>query len=126
MEEDILPPEPYTESDDGLRNLTLIVYVLQGLGFFNGLTFIAGVMINYIKREDAENTIYASHFAWQIRTFWWGLAWAGLATFLYFILVGFIVSPIIFAIDAIWVTYRIIKGLLYWNDKRPMPSKDTA
>ena len=59
-----------------LKQLTMIVYVLYALSAFIGVTGIAAILINYIKRDDTRGTIYESHFTWQIRTFWWSLLWA--------------------------------------------------
>jgi uncharacterized membrane protein len=102
-----------------LRQLTLVTYVLYAASALIGLTAIIAVIINYIKREDAQGTIYESHFTWQIRTFWWSLLWAvvGFAT----VIVG--VGFIVLAADSIWVIYRIVKGFLNWGDGKPMPVK---
>ncbi len=99
-----------------LRQLTLITYVLYALGWMNGITAIIAVLINYIKREDAQGTLYESHFTWQIRTFWWSMAWCVLGGITIFIGVGFLVL----GAAGIWFLYRIIKGLLNWNDFKPM------
>ena len=91
--------------------------MLYALAWFNGLTAVIAVIINYVKRDDARGTLYESHFTWQIRTFWWSLAWALLGFITSFILVGF---AILFG-AAIWSIYRIVKGWLYWNDRKPLP-----
>jgi len=108
--------------EESLRSLTLIVYVLQGLGFFNGLTFIAGAILNYIKKEDAQGTIYQSHFTWQLRTFWWGVLWTMLGAVTSIIFIGYF----ILTLNAIWVIYRIAKGFIYWNEQRPLPMKEVV
>ncbi len=100
-----------------LKQLTLAIYVLYALSPFTGLSGIAALIINYIKREDTAGTIYASHFSWQIRTFWWSLVWAIVGSLTLLIGVGFV----ILAVDGIWVMYRLIKGFLNWNDNKPMP-----
>ena len=53
-----------------LRTLATIVYALQALGFFLGITWIVGVVIDYVKLDDVRGTWLESHFRWQIRTFW--------------------------------------------------------
>src|SRR5690625_3838838 len=57
------------------RTLTLIIYILQGLAFFIGLTALVGIIMNYVKRDDVRGTWLESHFRWQIRTFWYVLLW---------------------------------------------------
>ena len=102
-----------------LKQLTLIVYILYALSAFVGLTAVAAIIINYIKREEAAGTWLESHFTWQIRTSWFALLWAA---------VGFItlilgVGIIVLAANSVWVIYRIIKGILNLNDGKPMPVK---
>ncbi len=61
-----------------LRQLTLILYILYAsCWILGGLPAIVAIVINYIKREDAAGTLYESHFAWQIRSFWWGAGLGG-------------------------------------------------
>ena len=100
-----------------LRQLTLIIYALYALSWLAGVTAIIAIVINYVKREDAVGTIYESHFRWQIRTFWWGLFWLVLGTLTMVLMVGFV---IVFA-ATVWFIYRLVKGLLYWNDRKPLP-----
>ena len=100
-----------------LRQLTLIIYVLYALSWLLGVTAIIAIVINYVKREDTFGTLYESHFRWQIRTFWWGLFWFVLGALTMVLLVGF---AILF-VASIWVIYRLVKGLLYWNDRKPLP-----
>lgn len=102
-----------------LKQLTMIVYVLYALSAFIGVTGIVAILVNYIKRDETRGTIYESHFTWQIRTFWWGLAWAVAGFITIFVGIGFVV---LFA-DSIWVIYRIVKGFLNWNDNKPMEVK---
>ncbi|NCT82867.1 MAG: hypothetical protein GXC94_06975 [Comamonadaceae bacterium] len=100
-----------------LKQLTLVTYILYALSAFTGFTGLVAVIINYVKRDDTVGTIYASHFTWQIRTFWWSLVWAILGFATLIVGVGFL----ILAVDGIWVLYRIVKGFLNWNDGKPMP-----
>ena len=101
-----------------LRQLTLIIYILSAAGWATGgFTSIVAIIINYVKRDDTEGTLYRSHFSWQIRTFWWSLGWSVLAFITLIVGVGFIV----FIAVGIWSIYRIVRGLLNWNDRKPMP-----
>jgi uncharacterized membrane protein len=99
-----------------LKNVTMVVYVLQGLSFLWGLTAIVGLIINYVKRDDVRGTVYESHFDWQIRTFWWGLIWAVVGLVLAIVLVGFVVM---FA-AWVWMVYRVVKGWLKLNEGKPV------
>ena len=51
-----------------LKQVTMVVYALQALGFLTGgVTAIVAIIVNYVKREDVAGTIYQSHFDWQDR-----------------------------------------------------------
>jgi uncharacterized membrane protein len=100
-----------------LKTLTMVVYVLQVLSVFVGITAIVGVIINYVKREDAAGTLYASHFDWQIRTFWWGLVWSAIGFVLLF---AFGLGLLVWFVAGIWALYRVIKGFLKLNDNQPV------
>ena len=103
---------------ESLKQLTMVVYILQAASFLVGITGIVAVVINYVKRDDTRGTIYESHFTWQIRTFWWGLLWSviGIAT-VWVLGLGFLVL----AVNAIWMIYRVVRGFLAWNDRKAMP-----
>ncbi|VVE53877.1 membrane protein [Pandoraea terrae] len=109
------PPAP-SEQERSLRKLTHVLYALYALSWLMGVTAIVAIIINYVKRDDAQGTLYASHFTWQIRTFWWSVAWGALGWALMFVLVGVVV---LWAL-CIWTLYRIVKGWLYLNDNKPM------
>lgn len=99
-----------------LKSLTQVVYVLYALSYFTGITAVIGIIINYVKMEDAAGTWLESHFRWQIRTFWFGLLWAVIGGLTYIFLIGI---AILFA-NFCWIIYRIVKGWLYLNDNKPM------
>ncbi|MDN5842159.1 MAG: hypothetical protein L0H54_01760 [Alcaligenaceae bacterium] len=99
-----------------LKTITLVVYALQAAAFLVGITSIVAIIVNYVKRSDVQGTWLASHFRWQIRTFWFSVLWSiiGLATM--FIAVGYL----ILLADVVWVIYRIVKGWLRLMDNKPM------
>ena len=100
----------------GLKNVTTVVYALQALSFIWGLPAIVGLIINYVKRDDARGTIYESHFDWQIRSFWWGLVWAVVGMLLAILLVGFVVMFVAW----VWMIYRVVKGWLKLTEGKPV------
>jgi uncharacterized membrane protein len=102
------------EREQQLKTVATMVYALQAFGFFVGITWIVAVIIDYVKKDDAAGTWLASHYRWQIRTFWWGLLWGVIGGILAFVLVGFLVL----AADAIWIIYRIVKGWLRLSENR--------
>jgi uncharacterized membrane protein len=113
-----LVPAPKSEQELArLRQLTLVVYILYAVSCLIGVTALVAIIINYIKREDVQGTIYQSHFTWQIRTFWWALGWFVLGALTAMVFVGFLIM----AVAAVWTIYRLVKGWLYWNDHKPLP-----
>jgi len=90
-----------------------------------GLIGIAGVIIAYVKRDDARGTWVASHLRWLIRTFWYSLLWATVGWIvllvLGLILIGIPLAILIWAAASIWVIYRVIRGYLLFNQSRPIP-----
>ena len=105
---------------ENLRNLTMVTYILYAVSVLVGITAIVAIIVNYIKRDETQGTIYESHFTWQIRTFWWSLVWfvVGWATIW---MLG--LGAIVLIADGIWVIYRIVKGFLNFNDDKPMVIK---
>ncbi len=98
------------------KNITQIVYLCQALSFFFGITVIAGVILNYLKRDEVKGTWLESHFVWQIRTFWIGL----MASFVGFILVFILIGFLILAATLVWIIYRVIRGYLLLDADKPI------
>lgn len=104
------------ENEKSLKTLTTIIYALYAASFFVGITAIAAIVMNYVKKEDVAGTFLESHFRWQIRTFWFGVLWAVIGVITYLLLVGWVVL----FVAGIWMIYRIVKGWLRLIDNKPM------
>src|SRR5215471_17883085 len=88
--------------------------------FVGSLPSIAAVILNYAKRGDARGTWLASHYRWQIRTFWFTLLWALIGWALIITVIGAVVGvPVLIALT-LWLIYRIGRGWLRLRDRRPM------
>ena len=126
----------YSIDKDANRTLTLVLYVLYIIAIFSGgLLAVVALIINYVKRSDVRGSIFASHFTWQIRTFWWYLFWNIIAFvpffFLFFtgdndnLFAGVALSASTFCVVVIgaawiWIVYRAIRGLIALNDNKAM------
>ena len=99
-----------------LKKVTMVVYGLQAASFIFGITLIAAVIVNYIKKEDVQGTWLESHFRWQIRTFWFALLWGFIGALTILAGIGFAVI----GINVIWVVYRIVKGWLRLTEGKGM------
>ena len=84
-----------------------LVYILYVVNVIIPFTSIAGVIVAYVKRDEAAGTWVESHYTWQIRTFWIGLLFTfiGIITiFLYFIGLFILLATIV------WYIARIVIG----------------
>jgi uncharacterized membrane protein len=108
--------DPLSEHEQAARRLCHLIYALQALAFFAGITAFIGAFLNHLKSEDVRGTLAESHFRWQIRTFWWGMLWVLVGVFTYYIGVGLLLLSLI----PLWFIYRIIKGWLRLNAGRAM------
>ena len=129
----------YVEPDPSLVTITHVTYALHALGlaigafgastvvgaFVFGWPSIIAVIVNYVKRGEARGTWLESHFRWQIRTFWFALLWvivvAIVGGVLTIVVIGFAIWVIGLFILGLWAIYRIARGWLRLNDRRPMP-----
>jgi uncharacterized membrane protein len=106
------PQVPVHNKATDLRTLTHVAYGLYALGFltagFLGLATVAAAVLLYLKRADTAGTVYAPHFDWLLRTFWWSLLWLALSALLTLIFIGWIGV----LATVVWVLYRLIKGWL--------------
>ncbi|HCH26771.1 MULTISPECIES: DUF4870 family protein [Psychrobacter] len=120
-----------------------ITYLLYVVSYFTaGLLWIVPIVMNYAKRHDADGSWLATHFDWQIKTFWYSIVWFVLGiVIIAFALGGFGVSMLtdssnnmaigsvllagvgllIMLFTFIWHLYRIIRGWIALTDNRPVP-----
>lgn len=102
--------------------LTGIISSVTVVGaFVFGWPSIIAVIINYVKRGEAAGTFLESHFSWQIRTFWFALAWTVVSWLLIFTLVGIPLAWALILAVSIWIAYRVIRGWLALSAGKPMP-----
>lgn len=108
----------------GLHALSLLIGITTAAtvvgAFVFGVPSIIAVVINYLKRGEAEGTFLASHFRWQIRTFWFALLWFLLAAILFATFIGIPIAFMLFIGVGAWLIYRIVRGWLALRDQRPM------
>ena len=109
-------------SGPDLRLLTHVAYGLFALGFMTGgilcISTLAAVVLLYVKRPDTAGTIYASHFDWLLRTFWWSVLWLVLSAALTLIFIGWIGV----LATLVWTLYRLIRGWLALLEGAPPAS----
>jgi uncharacterized membrane protein len=90
--------------------------------FLTGWPSIIAVILNYVYRSEVRGTWLASHFRWQIRTFWFGLLWVALC--MVFVVatlgIGLLIAWLPLGVVGVWFIYRIVRGWLRLIDSKPM------
>jgi uncharacterized membrane protein len=108
----------------GLHALAIVLGITGAAtvigGFVGSVPSIIAVIINYLKRGGARDSWAASHYRWQIRTFWFALLWLIIAMLLVVTLVGAPVGLGLLLVLTLWLIYRIARGWVRLLDKQPM------
>lgn len=132
-------------SDNKRRSLTTynhMTYLLYVVSYFTaGLLWIVPIVMNYAKRHDADGSWLATHFDWQIKTFWYSVVWFAIGMIIIMFAVGGLgvsmmadsgdlaigsilvtgFGLLIMVFTFIWHLYRIIRGWIALTDGRPVP-----
>ena len=132
----MLPEATGRTSPDALVTWANVIYLLHAFSLLTGIlgaatvigAFLVGwpsiiaVILNYLKVSEARGTWLESHFRWQIRTFWFGLLWVSLCVIFVVLTlgIGILVAWLPLGVITIWFIYRIVRGWLALNDRRPM------
>ena len=102
-----------------VKNYVFIAYVTYAVGLLILFTPVVGVIMAYVKRDEAQGSIYASHIDYLIKTFWVSLVGTVLGTFTLLILIGWL----ILLVTAIWFIYRVVIGLIKLNEDKPVSTQ---
>jgi uncharacterized membrane protein len=116
-----------SEKAQELKTVGWISYVLHLIvalgavipgGQFGALLLVVALVIDLVKKDEAQGTWQASHFSWRIRS----VIWAGIlyiVTLPLFILF-YVPGAIAWAIISIWFLYRIVRGMIAMNSSQPV------
>jgi uncharacterized membrane protein len=97
------------------NSFAVVVYALYGVGYFTGISALIGVIIAYVKVDDAD-PVPRSHYQFQIRTFWIGLLYLAIGIPLCLALIGI---PLL-GWWLVWSLVRIVKGFLLVIEQKPI------
>ena len=94
--------------------------------FLLGLPSIVAVIMNYARRDAVRGSWLATHFRWQIRTFWFALLWVAVTSIcaapLLLVGIGILVVWVGFGLTGAWILYRVVRGWLVLRDRQPLPT----
>jgi len=118
----IIPPQ-----DESLKTVSLISYILHLIVAISAVLpgaqmgpvlLIVALIVDLVKKSDAQGTWHASHFKYRIRTVLWaaGLYLLTFPLWLLFIFPGWLAW---FGIS-IWFLYRIVMGMVRLNQQQPI------
>jgi len=132
MNNEVIDVTPRTAEDQRAQNLKIfgwISYILLAIvavislvpgGQFVSFILLVALIMDIVKRSDADETWQESHFSWRIRS----VIWAGilyiitLPLWLLFIIPGWIAWSLI----SLWFLYRVVLGMVEMNKERPVKS----
>lgn len=106
-------------SNSEVKNYVFIAYVTYAVGLLILFTPVIGVILAFIKRDEAQGSIYASHIDYLIKTFWVSLIGLLLGRLTILILIGWL----ILLVTAIWFIYRVVVGLIKLNEDKPVSTQ---
>jgi uncharacterized membrane protein len=101
-----------------LHAIVAVAAVLPGTQV-SVLLLLAAFVLDLVKRSDAAGTWQESHFRWRIRS----VIFAAIAYVVTIPLWLLLVLPgwIAWGLISIWFLYRVARGWLALNDRKPMP-----
>lgn len=131
-----------TDKQSALVTYNHMTYLLYAVSYFTaGILWFVPIVMNYVKRSEADGTWLATHFDWQIKTFWYSIlgftigsiilvfALGGLGLSFMTDSRGFTVGTMLFIgigiiimmVTFIWHVYRLIRGWIALASNRPVP-----
>ena len=122
---DIIDVQTNEQKAEGLKTIGWISYALHlivAVGAVlpgaqaGALLLIIALLIDLIKRSDAEGTWQANHFSWRIRS----VIWAGVLYVVTIPLWLLVILPgwIAWGLISLWFLYRIVRGMLAMSNNR--------
>lgn len=105
------------------RTVMHVLYGMHCLAPFTAWTLaVVALIVNYIKRPDELDPLYAGHHSYMISTFWWSLALLIPASIVTVLLIVTILLAWLFwlpfALVSVWYLYRCFRGWLRFVDNR--------
>lgn len=102
-------------------NRPTIIDLLYLASIITGVTAIIGIILAYVWKSDTHEPWEATHYTYQIRTFWIGLAGSVVGVILLVVLIG----GLILLGVGLWMIVRTALSLANAQKRAPMPNPAT-
>lgn len=116
------------ETEASLRTVGHISYALHAIVAVGAvlpgaqgsvLLLLVAVVLDLYKRGDAQGSWQESHFRWRIRSVVFSAIAYAVTAPLWLLLIA--PGWIAWGVISLWFLYRVLRGWLALNDRRPMP-----
>ena len=100
-----------------------VMYIMHAISPFTlwSLSLLA-VIIGAFARDGVRGTWVETHYSYLLRTFLWGIVWLVILSIIFTItVIGIFLLFIPWGVLTIWYLYRVIRGWLRLNDRKPAP-----
>lgn len=77
------------------------------------MLLLAALVIDLVKRGDAQGIWQQSHFSWRIRSVIWAAIWYVLTIWGFFL--GLLLFNPLWVVVSVWFLYRIVRGMIAMN-----------
>lgn len=115
-----LPATEPQSSEPQSNSMAKVIYILILVSTLVGLTGIIALVMAYVMKEDANETL-ATHYRYQIRTMWIGLLYTVIGS----LLLQFGIGLLILILTFVWVVVRVAKGLKWLERGTPVANVET-
>ena len=116
-----------SEKAQQLKTLGWVSYILHLIvavgaiipgGQAGAVLLIIALVMDLVKKDEAQGTWQASHFSWRIRS----VIWAGVLYLITSPLWLLLIAPgwIAWGLISIWFLYRIVRGMVAMNKSQPV------
>ena len=125
---DNVTPAQDKARESSLRTVGNISYLLHAIvavgavvpGFQPSvLLLIAALILDLVKRGDAQGTWQESHFSWRIRSVLWAGGLYLVTSWLWLLLI--VPGWIAWGLISLWFLYRVVRGWLALSESKAMP-----
>lgn len=96
-----------SEAEKSAKTHAIVAYTLMLLGFFTGISFIAGGIWAMVKKSDAQGTIFADHYDNITKSFWVSIVLSIIGA----LTAVFVIGYVVLLVALVYTLWKLIAGL---------------